>query len=120
MDSLPKYLQNRLNPTTRSRSKKQEDKIKKDFLKKGKSTITTINSGATFGQNDIISEDFEIEAKTTSKGSFTIKKDYWSQIVKKTQLGKLPVMVIDFEGSEEVSLAVINYQDLLALIDFNK
>lgn len=44
--------------TTRERSKKQESRIAKKLR-----GYTTINSGATFGQNDVITDFCEIEAK---------------------------------------------------------
>lgn len=96
--------------TTRSRSKKQETKIAKDL--KG---YTTINSGATFGQNDVITDYCDIEAKTTKFGSYSVKVEEFEKLERKTKLGKLPIFVIDFERDKK-SLALLNYEDLLYLI----
>lgn len=96
--------------TTRSRSGKQETKIAKDL--KGH---TTVNSGATFGQNDVTTDYCEIEAKTTKHSSYTLKVYDFEIAEKKTKIGKLPIFVIDFEKDKK-SLAVLNYQDLLYLI----
>lgn len=96
--------------TTRSRSKKQESKIAKDLQGK-----TTINSGATFGQNDVIGDFCEVEAKTTKHESFSLKLEDWRKLKKKCSTKKMPIFVVDFESSMD-SLAVLNYDDLLYLI----
>ena len=54
--------------TTRERSKKQESRIAKKLR-----GYTTINSGATFGQNDVITDFCEIETKTTAHESYSLK-----------------------------------------------
>ena len=53
--------------TTRERSRKQESRLAKQL-----NGYTTINSGATFGQNDVITDFCEVEAKTTEKESFSL------------------------------------------------
>jgi hypothetical protein len=98
-------------PTTRARSGKQESKIAKDL--KGHKFI---NSGATFGQNDVFTDFCEIEAKTTLNESFSLKLDDWRKLKKKCSSKKLPIIVVDFERSED-SLAVLNYDDLVFLIE---
>lgn len=108
----PKWLQNiNEKPSTRSRSGKQESRIAKEL--KG---TTTINSGATFGQNDVLTDYAEIEAKTTSKESFSLKVADLDKLHKKCSPVKIPIMVIDFEESKK-SVAVISYSDLKYLID---
>jgi alpha-L-arabinofuranosidase len=97
--------------TTRHRSKKQESRIAKEL--KGR---TTINSGATFGENDVTTDIAEIEAKTTTKNSYSIKLDDWNKLVSKSKKDKFPIMVIDFENDKK-SLAVLNYEDLKYLIN---
>ena len=54
--------------TTRGRSGKQESRIARQL-----NGHTTINSGATFGQNDVITDFCEVEAKTTGKESFSLQ-----------------------------------------------
>lgn len=118
--SLPKHLQKRLNPkTTRERSNKQEKSIAQELGGR-----TEINSGATFGTNDVTTKDFEVEAKTTYAKSFSIKKDYWLDVVDKCDVNKIPLMQVDFENLSNpndptVRLAVIGYDDLLMLINNN-
>lgn len=97
--------------TTRERSGKQESNIAKDL--KGK---TTINSGATFGQNDVLTDFCEVEAKTTCKESFAITLADWRKLRKKCDPAKFPIFVVDFEKSTD-SLAILTYEDLLYLIN---
>jgi hypothetical protein len=111
--ALPKHLSNKINPTTRARSTKQEKKIVRDFSLKEKARVTK-NSGATFGENDIITDRFEIEAKTTAKKSFTIKVEYWEEVKNKCKISKIPLMVIEFEGKE--SLVVMSYKEFMGII----
>lgn len=96
--------------TTRERSGKQESRIARQL--KG---YATINSGATFGQNDVITDFCEVEAKTTNKESFTLKLSDWRILRKKCAGNKIPIFVVDFEQSKD-TLAVLTYEDLLYLI----
>lgn len=96
--------------TTRERSSKQESRIARQL--KG---FTTINSGATFGQNDVVTDFCEVEAKTTNKESYSLKLSDWRILRKKCASDKLPVFVVDFEKSKD-SLAVLTYEDLQFLI----
>ncbi len=107
--SLPKFLQKQ--ETTVSRSRKQESKIARDL--KG---LTTINSGATFGQNDVISDFCEVEAKTTARDSFSFDIHIFNKLKRRLKAGKLPIVVVDFEKHKK-SFAVITYDDLLYLIN---
>ena len=81
--------------TTRERSKKQESRIAKKLR-----GYTTINSGATFGQNDVIS----------------LKLSEWVKLKKKCSAKKIPIFVVDFEKSRD-SLAILTYEDLQFLIE---
>ena len=96
--------------TTRQRSFKQETRIAK--LLKGH---TTINSGATLGQNDVVTDFCEVEAKTTQKESFSLKLADWRLLRKKCSGSKLPIFVVDFEKSRD-TLAILTYEDLQFLI----
>ena len=96
--------------TTRERSGKQESRIAKQL-----NGHTTINSGATFGQNDVITDFCEVEAKTTNKESFSLKLSDWRVLRKKCACNKLPIFIVDFEKSKD-TLAVITYEDLYFLI----
>lgn len=96
--------------TTRSRSSKQESRIAKQL-----NGHTTINSGATLGQNDVITDFCEVEAKTTNKESFALTLTDWRKLRKKCASNKIPIFVVDFEQSRD-SLAVLTYEDLQFLI----
>ena len=97
--------------TTRERSGKQESRIAKELGGR-----TTINSGATFCQNDVITDFCEVEAKTTSKESFSLQLSDWRKLRKKCKSDKMPILVLDFESSRD-SLAIVSYEDLQYLIE---
>lgn len=105
----PKWLQPK---TTRARSSKQESKIAKDL--KG---YTAINSGATFGQNDVLVDFCEVEAKTTTKDSFRLTRTDWKKLNDKIEFGKIPIFIVDFEHTKDENLAVLKYSDLKYLIE---
>lgn len=110
----PAWMKKKLHePSTRERSDKQESRIAKDMGGR-----KTINSGATFKQNDVETDTFEIEAKTTKKSSFSLNLTTWDKMEQRTPLCKIPLMVIDFEEANE-SFAVIKYEDFLNLIKNN-
>ena len=96
--------------TTRGRSKKQESRLAKQL-----NGHTTINSGATFGQNDVVTDFCEVEAKTTKKESFSLKLSDWRLLRKKCAPEKIPILIVDFESTKD-SLAVLTYEDLSFLI----
>lgn len=96
--------------TTRERSGKQESRIAKQL-----NGHVTINSGATFGQNDVVTDFCEVEAKTTKKESFSLKLSDWRLLRKKCAGNKLPIFVVDFEQSKD-TLAILTYEDLQFLI----
>lgn len=97
--------------TTRERSSKQESRIAKQL-----NGHTTINSGATFGQNDVVTDFCEVEAKTTTKESFALKLSDWRLLRKKCATNKIPIFIVDFEQSKD-TLAVLTYEDLQFLIN---
>ena len=96
--------------TTRSRSNRQESNLAKQL-----NGHTTINSGATLGQNDVITDYCEVEAKTTNKESFALTLADWRKLRKKCAGNKLPIFIVDFEQSKD-SLAILTYEDLQFLI----
>ena len=109
MPKYPKHFDRR--ETTRSRSKKQESRIAEVL-----SGYASINSGATLGQNDVISDFCEAECKTTEKSSFSVKTSTWKLLVDKCHTDKLPILIVDFE-KDDLSLAVLSVSDLKLLID---
>lgn len=107
-----KYMEDMFSEkTTRQRSSKQESRLAKQL--KGH---TTINSGATFGQNDVVTDFCEVEAKTTNKESFSLKLADWRILRKKCSGSKIPIFIVDFEQSKD-TLAVLTYEDLQFLIN---
>ena len=105
----PKWMLN--ETSTRERSYKQETKLAKELGGR-----VTLNSGATFNENDIITDTLEIEAKTTAKGSFIVKDSELEKMILKCDNKKVPIMVIEFEKSKRV-VAVIDYEDLTHILN---
>ncbi len=93
----------------RKRSVKQESNLAKSL--KG---VTTFNSGATFGQNDVLTDYCEIEVKYTDKDSFRIDLKTWSKLHVRCNAHKIPLMVVELQG---VSFAVLKLPDLKFFID---
>lgn len=97
------------------KSDRLEKKVAKDFIGGRKQ----IASGALpFWKQDIATDNFLIEHKYTepyTKG-FTIKKVYFQSVVEEAfKLGKLPMMVIEFTSKPELKLAIIRYEEAIAL-----
>jgi hypothetical protein len=107
---LPKHLIPKPD-TTRSRSKRQETRIAKDL--KGRATI---NSGATFSENDVVTDFCEVEAKTTRNKSFSLKPDEFRKLEKKAKPGLMPVFIVEFETHEK-EFVVMNYDDFVYLVN---
>jgi len=107
---MPKHLQEKV--TTRSRSKKQESNLAKVF--KGRATL---NSGATFGENDVLTDFCEIEAKTTKHKSFKLNLDDLKLMRKKSSIVKTPIMVLAFEDNLKEQYAILKLSDLAFYIE---
>ena len=98
--ALPSYI-GREKPT-RDRSAKQEKRLAKSFGGR-----TTSNSGAKFGENDIKTPDFEIEAKTTYAKQFPLKLETLKSAAKKCPFEKIPLLIVEFDGGERKDEYVI-------------
>lgn len=107
----PKWLNKKMEPeSTRARSTRQEKKVA--FMLGGK---VTKNSGATYGQNDVLQESCEVECKTTSHSSFRLTIADWEKAEQKCDLNKVPLMVIEFTATDR-SLVVLSMDDLQSLL----
>jgi len=105
----PKWLDNA--PSTRSRSKKQEVRVAKTH-----GGLPTINSGATFSQNDVETPEFSFECKTTQKKSYVFKLEEFRKAQERTPVHKIPVFQVDFER-EQKSFVTLREEDFLALLE---
>lgn len=88
----------------------------------------TINSGATFADNDaILKTDFpignfryngiSIEVKATNKKSFSVSKELWEKIKKEAAAGyHLPTLVIDLLDGDK-TLVVLDKEDFIDIIE---
>jgi len=104
------WYEARLNPTTRARSSKQEKRTAKELR-----GYATFNSGATLGENDVITDSMEIECKITSKGSFSVKLSDMEILQRKCHVDKMPIMTVEFEQTQK-TYAILDYEDLKHLI----
>jgi len=97
---------------TRKRSDKHEKSIQKRFGGR-----QTSNSGARFGENDLKSALFDIEAKTTANDGYRITASELKQIRNKSSAGRIPAQIIRFEkdGSEYIILSTTDFLDLIGL-----
>jgi hypothetical protein len=95
------------------KSRKLEEKTAKDFHG-GRATIAS--GSLPFWKQDIHADNFIIEHKYTEAKSYSIKKAYFKSITEEAfKLGKLPMMVIEFVDRPELKIAVLRYEDAVAL-----
>lgn len=111
-DRAPKWLDKKVS--TRDRSSIQESALAKVFGGR-----TTINSGATFGQNDVITGFSEIEAKTTASASHALTVKDWNKLVSKCNPHKVPLYVVTFE-KHNLELVTLTMDDFVALFGRKK
>ena len=105
---IPKYLQ---TDPVRTTSIKQEKKLAKQLGGR-----LTSNSGATFGENDLNSADFSIEAKTTTKKGYRVTVEEFKQIEDRTPKGKIAIQLIEFTEHRNKELIVIEKNELFGLL----
>lgn len=94
---------------TRKASEKQEKRIAKEF--KGRKTA---NSGASFGENDIKTPKFDIEAKTTKSTQYILKMAELRQMERKADKDKIPLFIIEF-AQENREFIIISKEDFMGL-----
>lgn len=111
-ETLPKFKSD--SNKTRVRSKRQEQKLAKDFGGR-----VTVNSGAKFSENDVLSADFDIEAKTTGGKGYRITVAELKKIRDKAHAGRVPIEVIEFSEHGE-TYVVIALHEFFNLIGKNK
>lgn len=96
----------------RKKSQRQEKKVAKDL--KGKVTIA---SGALYFQKgDVRNDAYLVEAKTTSKSFYSLKKSIWEKVKKEAIKDSLriPLMHIELnDGKQE--FVIISYDDFRGL-----
>lgn len=93
-----------------SKSQKQERRLAKTL-----DGQTAAASGAFWTRKgDVRSEDLLVEAKTTDKASYSIKKAIWDKIRREALLdGRMPVLAVEIQDR---NLVVLDEEDFLALI----
>lgn len=92
---------------TRVASGKQEKRLVRLFS----------NSGATFGENDLKTPEFEVEAKTTSSKGYRVTAAEIKSIRDKCNSSKVPLQIIEFSEHKEevVVLSLTDFMNLLKL-----
>lgn len=111
MMAKPKWLGN--EQPTRKLSENQEKRLAKDFGGR-----KTVNSGATFGQNDVITKEFEIEAKTTKSKQFILKISDMAKMFKKCSIDKIALFIVEFSEEKE-EFVILRKDDFLSLTKNN-
>lgn len=106
----PKYL-GKVKPT-KHLSNRQEKNLSKEFGGR-----PFAGSGATFGENDIKTPIFEIEAKATEKKQYTLKADTIKLLSNKCRFEKVPLLVVDFLKDDE-ELIIIRKTDFFQLLGY--
>ena len=78
--------------------------------------LPTAASGAFWSRKgDVRSADLLVEAKTTTKASYAIKKTVWEKIRREALLdGRMPVLAVQIQDR---NLVVVDEEDFLALTD---
>ena len=109
MSNTPNWLGK--EKPTRKRSDKQEKYLAK--VLKGR---TTSGSGSVFGENDVKTRLFDIEAKTTQSKQYIIKEAELEKMERRASAGRVPVFVIGFEETGR-SYAMIPLSDFISLSD---
>lgn len=106
----PKWLGK--EKTTRYRSTKQENRLAKSF--NGRATN---NSGATFGENDVKTPEFSIEAKTTKSEQFILKLKELRKMQTRTPIHKKGLFAVNFEktGDEFILITLSDFLEICGL-----
>ena len=101
---LPKFF-------TKEKSVRERSGVKERKVAKQIKAQVTVNSGATFGQNDLENKLVSIEHKFTSKKSFSIKAATFKKAIEQTPVHKVPAMFVDFEN-EGLELVVVEWRHI--------
>ena len=93
------------------RSKKYETKVAKDITG---GFVQPASGALPYWKQDVRGKFWLVEHKYTEAKSFSIKKDYFEEVLKNAfKDDKLPALVVEFPNKPELKLAVIRYIDFL-------
>jgi hypothetical protein len=93
------------------RSKKYETKVAKDI---SGGFVQPASGALPYWKHDVRGDYWLVEHKYTEAKSFSIKKNYFEEVLKNAfKDDKLPVMIVEFPNKPELKLAVIRYADFL-------
>lgn len=111
MSNDPKWLH--AEKATRVNSGKQEKKLAKEMGGR-----LFANSGAKYGENDVKTDKFEIEAKTTEAKSFILKVSEIEALHKKCRIDKIGLFIIEFSKHGE-ELVILRKADFYTIAGLN-
>lgn len=107
---LPKHLRDH-DDTPQTAGRKKES-----FVARALKGRTSVNSGATFGQNDVLADHCEVEVKLTRNKSYSLKAPYLQEVRAKCDVKKMPVMVLNFETYGD-TYAILPFEDYTYLLE---
>ena len=112
--SAPEWLGKK--DSTRKRSFKQETSLAKKFGGR-----TTSGSGSVFGENDVKTDDFHIEAKTTKSSQYIFKQAEFDKMEGRTPFDKKALFALCFEnsGKEYITISLGDFLKLTGLDALN-
>lgn len=71
---------------------------------------------------DVVSDSFSMECESTNNQSYSLKKEFWQEVVSKSRAGRIPLLGIQFRDvnpRKTVNLVVISADDYAELLESN-
>jgi hypothetical protein len=98
------------------RSKKYETRVAKDITG---GSVQPASGALPYWKNDVRGDFWLVEHKYTEAKSYSLKKQYFEEVLKNAfKDDRLPVVIVEFPNKPELKLAVIRYEDWLALDEY--
>jgi hypothetical protein len=116
--SLPKWIN--LEETGKQHRKKSDQQEKRIAKKLG--GRVTANSGARFGENDVLTDTLDMEIKGTKKKQYTLKLSDLDKMVRKSRSNRYPAFLIEFfddNGNPIRSMILTDFSDFLEMTGMN-
>ena len=79
------------------------------------------SSGASWNDNtDVVSESLAIECESTNAASYSLKLDFWREVVGKSTTDRMPLLGIQFrdvDAKRNTNLVVMDANDFAELLE---
>jgi len=79
------------------------------------------SSGAQWNDNvDVSAESFVMECESTAQASYSLKREFWEEVVSKSTWEKIPAIGIEFrdlDPRKTVQLVVMDANDVASMIE---